>query len=304
MSWNKSEKRLIRPFTQPEAARDAFRGGRITIGTQTWNFDETRPKADPENLTGNDIVIEHALDHAEHRDYTESAGAMVSLILSLRDPIFKKKTVMGRWPVSGDFPETVTIPATAVEEHGHGKCLDVTLALVHEGETKPAPDWPARPGVWVERITFRIRSHKQGRIFDIGRMTVEEAEDKTGFRGSILHVDYNGNINEPEIDKPIARCDIAAAVFDNMKGSGPGKKYLETTFEPEIILAILTAAFQDIKDAEEATPGSQLEGFLSKLGGKRGAMPLAEFQEIIDDPNKLRNLIHDRAGHADKLGRL
>jgi hypothetical protein len=88
-----------------------------------------------------------------------SAEAL-ELALLVRDPTFKRRTLLKRWSVTCALPEQIEIKREWLEEFGHGREIHLTLAVCLVRPLPDAPGLPTVPGSWVCQKTFELRQSR------------------------------------------------------------------------------------------------------------------------------------------------
>lgn len=300
-AWRRSEHRTARPFFAVNVLDGALDGTVLLVGDQEKEIEENVVQLDPAEFDGLHVSICPKLDVEKIRTTLGDRASGVALILSLRDPMFKRRIVHRRWPVTGNLPERIVLDAAQVLEYGHKRELHTTLALALDTDQQPSPGWPDRRGAWIAKRTFKLRLTSLRSTFDIRKMTRKEAEDWTGYAGALLYVEYNdGRLTvEPDDENPLATCYIAEDIYDGMQRVSDGP-LLQAFVMTEIVAAVLGQAANDIRSAGSAPRGTPLATILEQLGAN-APMPLKTLQNLVADPVKLRAAVHDRTDFVKQL---
>ena len=300
-AWRRSEPRVARPFFAVAALEKALDETILLVGEREREIEDDVVQLDPADFDDLRVAICPRLDEGPLRDTLGERASDVSLMLTLRDPMFKRRVLEERWPVSGALPERIVLDPAKIEDFGHKRDLQVTLALVQDADTAPAPGWPSRRGAWIAKRTFRIKLKSVRSTFDLRPMSRENAAAWTGFAGALLHVEYNDGrlLEEPDEDNPLATCFIAQDVYDAMQRVTDGP-LLQDMVMTEVITAILALAADDVEKATDAPRGTPLATILEQLGENQ-PMPLPDLQKIVRDPLRLRAAVHDRTDLVRQL---
>jgi hypothetical protein len=300
-AWRRSEPRVARPFFAVAALEGALDKTILLVGEREREIEDDVVQLDPADFDDLRVAICPRLDEGPLRDTLGERASGVSLILTLRDPMFKRRVLEKRWPVSDAIPERIALDPAKMEDFGHKRDLQVTLALVQDADVAPAPGWPSRRGAWIAKRTFRIKLRSIRSTFDLQPMSREQAAAWTGFAGALLHVEYNDGrlLEEPDEDNPLATCFIAQDVYDAMQRVNDGPA-LQDIVMTEVIAAVLALAVDDVEAATEAPRGTPLATILEQLWENQ-PMPLSELKKRVRDPVKLRAAVHDRTDLVRQL---
>lgn len=299
-AWRRSEPRLVRPFFAINDLESELGNAELQIGDREQAVKEDIVHVDPVEFDGLRIVIRHNLDvdHIKSRLGERADG--VALVLSLRDPMLKRRHVLDKRRIVEDLPQQHLIDAEMLLEYGHRRELDMTLALALDEEQPPQPGWPSRRGEWVAKRTFKLRPRGDNPAFDVRKMTREEAEAWTGFPGALIHVEYYEGrlLEESDEAGQVATCYIAEDVHHRMQQRAGTQ--LHVIVIVEIIAAILGRAAGEIEEAQDIPDGSPLSNILKKLGDG-GSMKLDSLKRIVRKEDKLRAAVHDRVEIVKQL---
>lgn len=300
-AWRRSEPRTARPFFAVQSLEEALQSTVLLVGEREKEIEDNVVQLDPADFDGLHVAICPRLDVEKIRATLGERSNGVALMLSLRDPMFKRRLVFHRWPLDGELPERILLDSGLVLEFGHKRELHATLALVLDADVDPAPGWPHRRGSWIAKRNFKIRLRSVRSTFDLDKMTKQQAESWTGFSGALLYVEYNDGrlIEEPDEESPLAKCWIAEDIYEGMQRV-TGGPLLQSFVMAEIVAAVLGHAANDIAEATEVPKGTPLAAILEQLGGNT-PMPLKTLQEIVRDQVKLRAAIHDRTDFVRQL---
>ena len=301
-NWYRSEPRTARPFYALGSIEDALENTKFVLGERGTETHNDTIQLEPAEFEGLHVVVHPRLELEKILAVLGEHASNTSLVLALRDPMFKRRVVHEKWSLDGELPERIPLCPAKVEEFGHKRELWITLALVFGGGTNPDPGWPKQRGTWISRRVFKLKLTSHKSIFDIRKMTKHQALTWTGFEGALIHVEYNdGRLTiEPDNEIPIATCYVAEDIFEEMQ-RGSKESPLQALVETEIIAAILAHANEDIVHADSVSGGTPLETILKKLGDDEGPMKLGTLQDLVTDPVKLRAAVHDRTDFVTRL---
>lgn len=300
-TWRRSEPRIARPFFEVNALENVLDGTVLLVGEREKEIEEDVVQLDPADFEGLHMAICPKFDAEKIRTTLGDRMSGVSLFLTLRDPMFKRRIMHESFPVSGDLPDRIFLDAALVENFGHKRELQATVALALDTDLVPAPGWPHRRGAWIAKRTFKLKLKSVKSTFDIRKMTPQEAEAWTGFTGAFVYVEYNDGrlVAEPDDESPLATCYIAADIYDGMQRVSDGP-LLQAFVMAEVVAAVLGQASDDIMKADSAPRGTPLATILEQLGANT-PMPLETLQAIVRDPVKLRAAVHDRTDFVKQL---
>lgn len=293
-AWRRSEPRTVRPFFALHALEGALDNTVLLVGERETEIEDDVVQLDPADFDGLHVAICPKLDGDKVRSTLGSRSERVVLLLSLRDPMFKRRLVHRKWPVDKKLPERILLDSALVQEFGHKRELHATLALVLDADVQPEPGWPRRRGAWIAKRAFKLKLRSVKSTFDIRKMTKAEAKAWTGFTGALIHVEYNEGriLEEPDDENPLATCYIAEDVYERMQRPSDGP-LLQAFVMTEIVAAVLGHAAKDVEEATEVPKGTPLATILEQLGADT-PMSLMALKGIVRDPVKLRAAVHDR----------
>ncbi len=302
-AWQRTESKRARPFFALGSLENALDRAKILLGEREWDSNSDEIMIDPAEFDGLHVAIRPEIETPSVLEALGAHASETSLVLALRDPMLKLRVVHEKWPITGDLPDLISLSAAKVEEFGHKRGLQISLALVIEGDLNSEPGWPKKHGTWISKRTFTLRLARGKSAVDIRRMTKEQAREWTGFDGALVHVEYDDErlTGEPD-DLPLATCYVAEDIFDAMQG-GSKSRALHGIVKTEIIAAVLEHAKEDILGVDIAPKGSPLATVLKQLGTST-PMPLGDLQKIVQNPAGIRSVIHDRTGFVKHLGSL
>lgn len=303
-AWRRTEPRTARPFFAVSAIGRALERAAILVGERETEIEEDVVQLDPADFEDLRVAILPKLDLPRVRSVLAERASAFSLVLTIRDPMFKRRVVQESWPLSGDIPEQIPLPKEIVKAYGHKRELHVTIALVLAGDMPAEPGWPQHRGSWIGKRTFKIKLRSIRSTFDLRPMTPYEAEFHTGCAGALLHAQVNSELlaEELEDDQALAIVFIAQEIHEAMQRASDGP-LLQKLVMAEVVASVLADAAGDIQDIESTPKGTPIATILEQLG-KNAPMPLSELKNIVKQPIKLRALIHDRTDFVKELGKV
>lgn len=299
-TWRRTETRIIRPFFAINDLQTAFDNAELQVGDRDHAVKENNVHVDPVEFDGLRIAIRHNLDVDQLKSRLGERAGEVAFVLSLRDPMLKRRHVCDKRRIVKDLPQQHLIDSELVLEYGHRRELHMTLALALDENQSPKPGWPSRQGEWIAKRIFKIRLRGDNPAFDVRKMTREDAEEMTGFPGALIHVEYYEGrlLEESDEAGQVATCYIAEDVHHRMQLRQGSQLY--AIVMAEIISAILDRAAGEIEEAHEIPDGSPLSKIARKLGNG-GSMSLDSLKKIVREDGMLRAAVHDRVEIVNQL---
>lgn len=302
--WRRTEPRIARPFFAMASLGSALQEASLLVGDKETEILDDVVQLDPADFEDLYVAIQPNCDADRLRGALGDRSERFSLILTIRDPMFKRRLVHEHWNVAENIPCRIPLPRDIVHEYGHGRELHISIAVALTGEPPNEPGWPDHKGAWVAKRTFKIKLRSIRSTFDLRPMGPEEAKARTGYAGALLAVDLNDSLLATELDENenLATVYIAQEIYDAMQRATDGP-LMQNLVIAEVIETVLAEAAGEIVELEEAPKGTPIATILEQLG-QDGPMPLRSLKEMVKDPERLKALIHDRTGFVRELGKV
>lgn len=293
-AWRRTEPRIARPFFAVSAMEGALKQASIFVGEREFNVSDGAVQLDPADFENLQVAISPRLNESDVRKTLKERASQFSLVMTLRDPMFKRRVIHKEWSLDGEIPDRLLLDEEIVHEFGHKRELHVTLAILLSENVEVSPGWPHRKGSWLAKHTFQIKLRNIRPTFDLRPMTREMAKEFTGSKGALLHVEVRGEFLAQQVEEGeyFASCYIAEDVFNSMQRATSGA-ILQNIVMAEVVCMILAEAADDISAVEEVPKDTPLRRILEQLG-RNFPLPLNELKEIVRNPVQLRALVHDR----------
>lgn len=301
MSWKRTEPKTIRPFFGVSHLEDILEGCNLVIGEKQSSSDLDNFPVEPEDFE-QPFSVHLPLKALESARDLPDITDKLTLTVSLRDPMLKRRTILYKCSISGDIPEVLEIPTEEVLDFSHKRELQVRVFIGMEDDIEGhEPGLPKLAGQWVARRIFTVKIPQVLGAFRIKPMTKDEARVHTGYAGALIHVDYESETMLDEIspDRPVAKCYIAEAVFKAAEKASDRK--LTDLLMSELISAILWEARDEITQAQSVDEDTPLRSVLDHLSQAR-AFELDDLKKVLKDPIALRAAVQDCADIVDILG--
>lgn len=304
--WRRSEPRDVRPFFGARPLEEALDGAAIAM----------RPREDPiadesvalqlGDLDDDEVTLFPRLSNEAVLSTLGDRAESYALVVTLRDPTFKRRALWGTWSAAGEMPETILISAETLREFGHGREVEIALSLCLTADRDPEPGWPSTTGGWIARKKFSIGVHTQRSAFDIRPLTEEIRKANKLPDGALVFASLGGVPLDERVEEgeAFAVCYLAESVLAAMSSSREGSA-LNLVIGAEMVAAVVSAIAEEgnLAELEAVEPGTPLERFLRQLGGEE-PMSLDRFRRLVDDPQRMRATIHDRIGVVAGLEKL
>ena len=300
-AWRRTEPRTARPFFAVSSLQGAFQDAGMIVGDEEEPFMEDSIQLDPADFEGLELAIAHNLDAAKIKNVLGDRASFHSLVVSIRDPMFKRRKIQERWPLSGPIPDHIPLPKDIVAEYGHKREIDISMSIVLDRSVEAEAGWPAHVGSWIAKRTFKIKLQSIRATFDLRPMTRTEAEIYTGSPGALIHADVEADLlaTELEEDQTFATVYIAEEIYEAMQRATDGP-LMQTLVMSEIVASVLADAAHEISEMNAAPKGTPIYTILEQLG-TNSPMPLEDLKKVVKDPIKLRALVHDRTEFVKHL---
>lgn len=295
-AWRRTEPRTARPFFAVSKIGSALDHAVILIGDRETEKEEDVVHLDPADFDDLHVAILPNLDLPVVREVLEEKVDKYSLLLTIRDPVFKRRVVHKDIPLLGDLPERLPLTKDIIQAYGHKRELHVTiaLALIEDMPIPVEPGWPQHRGSWIAKRTFKIKLRSIRSTFDLRAMTPQEAKHLTGWPGALLYAEVNGELLSEELDEDqsLAIVYIAQEIYEAMQRTKDGP-LLQNLVMAEVVASVLADAASDIQEIESAPKGTPIATILEQLG-EDAPMSLNDLKNVVNNPIKLRALVHDR----------
>lgn len=303
-AWRRTEPRTARPFFAVSGIGNALSRAVILVGDRETEIEEDVVQLDPADFEDLHVAILPKLDLTRVKSVLGERASAFSLVLTIRDPMFKRRVVRESWPLSGNVPEQLPLPRDVVNEYGHKREIHVTIALVLAEDMPLEPGWPQQRGSWIGKRTFKVKLRSIRSTFDLRPMSPQDAEFHTGCAGALLHAQVNSELlaEELEDNQALAIVFIAQEIHEAMQRASDGP-LLQRLVMAEVVASVLADAADDMQEIESAPKGTPIATILEQLG-KNAPMPLSELKTIVKNPVKLRALIHDRTDFVKELAKV
>lgn len=301
IAWRRTEPRTARPFFAVSSLQDAFDNTGLVIGDQEEAIFDDSIQLDPADFDGLELAILPNLDTAKIKEVLGVKAASYSFVISLRDPMFKRRKIQEKWSLDGSIPSRIPLPQEIVGDFGHKREIDVTMSLVLNKPLDFEPGWPSHMGSWIAKRTFKLKLKSIRSTFDLRPMSKVEAKAFTGSAGALLHAEVEADLLATELEEgqTFATVYIAEEIYEAMQRATDGP-LVQTLVMSEIVASVLADAAQEISEMTSAPKGAPIHTILEQLGQNQ-TMPLDELKKVVTDPIKLRALVHDRTEFVKHL---
>jgi hypothetical protein len=307
--WRRAEPKVVRPFFELADATTLLERAAIRLradedpvggdGGETAVLDVDLSTVDPA-----EVRLLPNLDEADAHGVLGAEAEHYALGLFARDAIFKNRAALGHWPISDGLPREVSVDEETWHRYGHGRRLELTLALCLRHPREPRAGRPRTKGAWVARKTFELRPKLTQSLFALRPLTEDVAKDFKVPHDCLMHVDYDGRINEvDEAGVAVATCYLNEEVHERLLSGRRAPALNELVFA-EVVSAILMEAGEDIRSAEAVIENSALDRVLSHLSKDDPAMTLDGLKQLLAEPLRLRAKIQATTGLAASLARM
>lgn len=300
MSWHRSERRLARPFFKISHLSSFLDDCYVMVGDQEHR-DLGPISLDPERLSSSDVSIVLNLDVTELKKLYENSEASVELLVTIRDPMLKRREVIHRSNPLKEICRYVTAESEIVQAFSHANELHFIVSLMLAHDCAIVPGFPSRAGEWIAKRNFKLAVPSQITNFRIQEMTPEQSKSWLGSEGALVYVEYReGALTDPvEEGVPVAECFVAKRLLDRVRGRSSA--LVNGKISSEIIYWILRDAANEIKQLGEVKRDTPLESVMEHLSAKRN-VSLTELKQAVDEPRKLRALLEDRFNLIEVIG--
>ena len=228
-SWRRSEPREFRPFFQAWDLEDALNAAQLVVAGEEVDSATDVVPLDAERFRDLEVGLRPNVDAEALADRLGARANSIALVVTIRDPMLKRRVLREKWNFSGGLLEEYCLGSDLVEKFGHGRELQVTLALALDEDLDVEPGWPHIRGQWFSKRRFIIKLRSIQSISSVEPMSPELALKLTGSRGALVGVDYyDGQLEiEAEEGTHIAKCYVAEDVYKAMHASkSPIQKFM------------------------------------------------------------------------------
>jgi hypothetical protein len=296
-AWTGTGTRELRPFFGAQSLEKALDEAAVRLSKGAEPQTEESIDVALSEVEGAGIELLPSLNAQHIADVLADRAGDFALILTIRDPMFRRRVRTQRWSLAGDIPSSIEIPAAIIRKFGHGQRIEAALTICLSADRAPEAGWPSIVGSWIARKKFSFGIRTQNSGFDIQPLTAKIRAANKLPEGALVFADILGDIAAPmEEGESFASCYVAPKVFEAMQADRNGET-LNAIMQAEIIAAIISRIGEDLRDrdSEDHDPRSPLAKVLKKIGGKE-PMSVAAFRSLLNNPGRLRAVIHDIVG--------
>jgi hypothetical protein len=208
-----------------------------------------------------------------------------------RDPFHKRVCVLHRQPAGSSFPSEIPVDQDVVASYGHGRAVELMLALCLTEDSRPSPGLPAVQGQWISRKNFEIKLRTTPSLFDI-RPTPDTEWRRMGFpERTFTLIERSRNLNEELAEGETVAIGYVHEDAYNAMASGPNGTALQALVAVEMLVDVILDSRGDIEGAEAAQAGTPLARLLAQLSRGVEKMTMSELQRLVRDPRKLKAVL-------------
>lgn len=301
MRWKRTEPRDARPFFLVSHLDDLLDRAFLMIGEQQFEPAKTTIPMDSETLWDSDILVYPEMDDEELAQAFEGFEGQLTLTLSARDPMLKRKVLLDKaFPLEQPI-SSLSVSNETIKKFSHDREVRFTLALALASDIDGKDGLPDKAGQWVAKKAFTLSVPQRITNFNIHPMLPEQAKRWLGSEGALVYVEYQEGALAVEAEEgcPVAECFVAKSLLDRL--GGRNSQTANAIISEEIIYRILLDAAGEIRALSEVPEESPLSSVLSQLGAPRD-MSLSRLKQILDEPYKMRAMLEDRFNLINAIG--
>lgn len=217
----------------------------------------------------------------------------LAIVMLLRHALLKRSEVFASFPLADGSQGDHAIPAAALARFGHGRDLQIGIALVLARDLDVGPGLPTVRGAWLAQRWIQLRSRSTPNLFDVQPRTAEQWQAYGYPPDTVYAAEYAGGILEAEAGS-IGSVWVHASWYERL--AQDDDRGLLALLASEVVVTILTASLDGWKDLDAPPPGSPLARIAERLG-EGGAMPLPTLGDLLaHEPARLKAMLQARDG--------
>lgn len=304
--WRRSVPKTVRPFFGSSEIENCLHGVGVRIGRESHDLvNNPQITVEPEVLAENAIEIVLGIDRSDICTVLGEAASSYGLVLTIRDPVFKRRVVRNVWPMTASLPESIELPPEELLKYSHQVRTDISLTICLLEAKEKRPGWPSVVGGWVAKRRFSLHvPYPQKSGFDIRPLTDEVCRLNRLSDGTVAFAEVEADVNSQlEEHDTFATCYLAPSILSAMRADRRDSA-LEKLIELEIVVNIATAIGKEVDTDTEVVDGSPLEKILQRLGTDDSQMSVERFCDLLSDPQRLRGFVQDELNLVQVLEKL
>jgi hypothetical protein len=290
-AWRRSEPREIRPFFAA-AAENALEHAKIKLFERDEPSDQTIHAIEALDFPRLTVALLPELEIGTVVSATpELARFPLEFVAFVRDPFHKRIGFLHRQSARSGIPREIPVDQDVITSYGHGRAVELTLALCAADDSHTRPGLPTVQGQWISRKKFEIKLRTAPNLFDI-RPTPDEVWRRMGFPArTFTPIERERSLNEelPE-GETVAIGYVHEDAYKAM-ANGPNGAALQALVAVEMLVDVILDSRADIEEIEAAQPGTPLERLLRQLSHRGEKVTIIELQRLLGEPRKLKALI-------------
>lgn len=301
-AWVKTASERLRPYFGAEAAAPLLKdmelilkGGDSAVPERRWIIDEMQ-------MQGLSPKLYPKLSDASLDAVFGARRSAFELVVTLRTPQMLRRELVCRHPLAAGAPECIEVPESMLRDAKLTGLFELGVSICLCEETSLGPGWPEQLGSWVARDTYTIGLDRRQSAFRIEILTETMLKERALPSGTMIWVDVD-DLNVVYDDGSACATAYVSEKLHEKFTSGKTHSAVTALLYSEIVCAVLSAPDSGIKDATEITAGSPLENIAKNLSSDR-ALSLKDLRKLIDDPIRLRAVVHDSRGLVKDLEKL
>lgn len=301
-AWVRSQPRTLRPYFGAEAAAPLLDDMELVLRPGDQPVPTRRLIIDEMQMAGMSPKLYPKLSDARLDEVFGSRRSAFELVVTLRTPQMLRRELVCRHPLAGGAPECIEVPESMLRDAKLTGLFELGVSICLGEETSLGPGWPEQLGSWVARDTFTIGLDRRQSAFRIEILTEAMLKERGLPSGTMIWVDVD-DLNVVYEDGTACATAYVSEKLHEKFTSGKTHSAVTALLYSEIVCAVLSAPDSGIKDATEITAGSPLENIAKNLSSDR-ALSLKDLKKLIDDPIRLRAVVHDSRGLVRDLEKL
>ena len=298
-AWVRSQPKTLRPYFGAQAAESLLDEMELVLKFGDAPVQGNRLIVDDSQMADMAPRLYPKLSEERiHAVFGERRSAF-DLVVTLRTPQMLRRELLEKFSLGEEAPECIEVPQHMLKDAKLTGLFELGVSICLSQEIDLGPGWPSHLGSWVAKEVYTIGLDRRQSAFRIDVLTEDFRKQRALPEGTLVWVDVE-NLNEVyEEGAACATAYVSDRIYERFN-SGKTHTAVTALLFTEIVCAVLSSSDNGVREADSIVPGSPLESICRQLRNGK-TMSIAELNALIDDPSRLRAMIHDNRGLVKEL---
>jgi hypothetical protein len=202
-----------------------------------------------------------------------------------RDPFHRRICFLHRQLLDSCIPDEIPVDQDIIASFGHGRAIELTLALCLAEDSQPPPGLPTVQGQWISRKKFEIKLRTAPSLFDIQALSDQEWISRGFPARTFALINRERSLNEELAEDETVAIGFVHEDAYNVMANGSNGPMLQALVAVDMLVDV-------ILDIDAAQPGTPLERLLDRLSHGGEKVTIGNLQRWVrDEPKKLKALL-------------